>query len=47
MVMRVEKRERLPTIDSLLRLADTLQVDLSSMLKQAIRSVNRSDAAKR
>ena len=47
MVMRVEKRERLPTIDTLLRIADALEVDLSSVLKQAIGSVKRSDPAKR
>jgi transcriptional regulator with XRE-family HTH domain len=29
MVMRVEKRERLPTIDTLLRIADALEIDLS------------------
>lgn len=47
MVMRVEKRERLPTIDTLLRIADALQVDLSSVLKQAIGGAKRGDAAKR
>jgi len=46
MVMRVEKRERLPTIDTLLRIADALQIDLSSVLKRAIGSVKRSGAAK-
>jgi len=45
MVMRVEKRERLPTIDTLLRIADALRIDLSSALKRAIRSVKRSDTA--
>jgi transcriptional regulator with XRE-family HTH domain len=39
MVMRVEKRERLPTIDTLLRIADALEIDLSKMLGKAIRSV--------
>jgi transcriptional regulator with XRE-family HTH domain len=47
MVMRVEKRKRLPTIDTLLRIADALQVDLSVVLKQAIGSAKRGDAAKR
>ena len=46
MVMRVEKLERLPTIDTLLRIADALQIDLSAVLKQAIGSVKRSGAAK-
>lgn len=42
MVMRVEKRERLPTIDTLLRIADALELDLSTVLKKAISSVKRS-----
>ena len=44
MVMRVEKRERLPTIDTLLRIADALEIDLSEALKQAIRSAKPSPA---
>ncbi len=36
MVMRVEKRERLPTIDTLLRIAEALEVDLSKVLHQAM-----------
>ena len=47
MVMRVEKRERLPTIDTLLRIADALEIDLSAVLKQAIRSVRGSGSARR
>ena len=47
MVMRVEKRERLPTIDTLLRIADALEIDLSAVLKKAIESVRRSSPAKR
>jgi transcriptional regulator with XRE-family HTH domain len=47
MVMRVEKRERLPTIDTLLRIAEALEIDLSSVLKQAIGSAKNSDSAKR
>jgi len=39
MVMRVEKRERLPTIDTLLRIADALEIDLSAALRQAIKTV--------
>jgi transcriptional regulator with XRE-family HTH domain len=46
MVMRVEKRERLPTIDTLLRIADALQIDLCSVLKRAIGSVRRGGAPK-
>lgn len=45
MVMRVEKRERVPTIDTLLRIAHALQIDLGSMLKRAIGSVKRSGGA--
>ena len=45
MVMRVEKRERVPTIDTLLRIADALQIDLGSMLKRVIGSVKRSGRA--
>ena len=47
MVMRVEKRERLPTIDTLLRIADALGIDLSAVLKRAIGSVKRSSPAER
>jgi transcriptional regulator with XRE-family HTH domain len=46
MVMRVEKRERLPTIDTLLRIAEALRIDLGSMLKGAIGSVKRGRPAK-
>jgi transcriptional regulator with XRE-family HTH domain len=35
MVMRVEKRERLPTIDTLLRISDALEIDLSAFLRRA------------
>ena len=47
MVMRVEKRERLPTIDTLLRIADALEIDLSTVIRHAIRSVRGSGPAKR
>ena len=47
MVMRVEKRERLPTIDTLLRIADALEIDLSAVLGQAMRTVKRSNPADR
>jgi transcriptional regulator with XRE-family HTH domain len=39
MVMRVEKRERLPTIDTLLRIAEALGIDLSAVLKKAMKKV--------
>ena len=42
----MEKRERLPTIDTLLRIADALEIDLSAVLKKAIGSVKRSSPAK-
>ena len=35
MVMRVEKKERLPTIDTLLRIAGALDVDLWKLLRDA------------
>ena len=47
MVMRVEKRERLSTIDTLLRIADALEIDLSAVIRHAIRSVRGSGPAKR
>jgi transcriptional regulator with XRE-family HTH domain len=47
MVMRVEKRERLPTIDTLLRIADALEIDLSVILRQAIRSVRKSSGERK
>jgi transcriptional regulator with XRE-family HTH domain len=47
MVMRVEKRERLPTIDTLLRIADALELDLSTVLKQAMGAAKRGETAKR
>ena len=39
MIMRVEKRERLPTIDTLLRIADALEFKLSSALAAAEKAV--------
>ncbi len=41
MVMRVEKRERLPTIDTLLRIADAMEADLGILLAAAIRKGRR------
>jgi transcriptional regulator with XRE-family HTH domain len=34
-IMRVEKRQRLPTIDTLLRISDALEIDLSAFLRRA------------
>jgi transcriptional regulator with XRE-family HTH domain len=39
MILRVERRDRLPTIETLLRIADALDVDLAAMLADAIQSV--------
>ncbi len=39
MVMRVEKRERLPTIDTLLHITDALDVELAPLLNRAVKSV--------
>lgn len=47
MVMRVEKRERLPTIDTLLRIAEALEIDLSVVLGKAMRRAKRNDPAGR
>ena len=38
MVMRVEKKERLPTIDTLLRIAAALDVDLWKLLRDATKA---------
>ena len=38
MVMRVEKRERLPTIDTLLRITDALEIELSPLIAKAIKA---------
>ena len=35
MVMRVEKRERMPTIDTLLRIAAALDVELGGLIQRA------------
>ena len=35
MVMRVEKRERIPSIDTLLRISTALDVDLGAMIQRA------------
>jgi transcriptional regulator with XRE-family HTH domain len=39
MVMRVEKRQRTPTIDTLLRVADALGIDLWKLLRDATTGV--------
>jgi len=38
MVSRVEKRQRLPTIDTLLRITGAMGVDLSKLLRKAMRN---------
>ena len=40
MVMRVEKGERLPTIDTLLRITDALGCDLGLLLTETRRSLD-------
>jgi len=37
MVSRVEKRERMPTIDTLLRMAAALEIDLGKFLARALK----------
>lgn len=44
MVSRVEKRERLPTIDTLLRMTGALEVDLSALLVEAAKVAKASDS---
>lgn len=39
MVLRVEKGERIPTIDTLLRISDALAVNLAELLQEALRRV--------
>jgi len=46
MVMRVEKRERMPTIDTLLRIGGALDVKLSTLVAQAEKA-GRSSPPKR
>jgi transcriptional regulator with XRE-family HTH domain len=41
MVLRVEKYERLPTIDTLLRLAEALGVDLGKIISEASKGGGR------
>lgn len=43
MVMRVEKRERLPTIDTLLRIADALEMNLGTAILRAMRNAKRAE----
>lgn len=37
MIGRVERRERLPTIDTLLRIAEALEIDLAQFLARALK----------
>ena len=39
MILRMERGDRLPTIDTLLRIADALEVDLAALLAEAVHSV--------
>jgi len=41
MVSRVEKGERLPTIDTLLRISEALEIDLARLLRKAVNSVRK------
>lgn len=45
MVMRVEKRERMPTIDTLLRISEALECDLGALLQTAIQAAKRKGKA--
>ena len=42
MISRVEKGERLPTIDTLLRISEALEIDLARLLRKAVNSVKAS-----
>lgn len=46
MVSRVEKRERLPTIDTLLRISEALEIDLARLIRKAVASVRPTMPAK-
>jgi transcriptional regulator with XRE-family HTH domain len=39
MVSRVEKGERLPTIDTLLRISEALEIDLARLIRKAVNTV--------
>ena len=41
MVMRVEKQERMPTIDTLLRMTDALEVELGEIITAASSDAKR------
>ncbi|MGC3990848.1 MAG: helix-turn-helix transcriptional regulator [Chthoniobacteraceae bacterium] len=47
MVMRVEKGERIPTIDTLLRISEALGVELSKIVADAERSVKTAKSTPR
>jgi transcriptional regulator with XRE-family HTH domain len=42
MVMRVEERERTPTIDTLLRMAEALEIDLWKILREAMKAAGEA-----
>ena len=39
MILRMERGDRLPTIDTLLRITDALEVDLAALLAEAVQAV--------
>ena len=45
MVMRVEKRERMPTIDTLLRIAAALDVELGALIQRASKAAKDTGKA--
>ena len=45
MVMRVEKRERMPTIDTLLRIAAALDVELGVLIQRASKAAKDTGKA--
>ena len=45
MVMRVEKRERMPTIDTLLRIAAALDADLGALIQRASKAARDTSKA--
>ena len=45
MVMRVEERERVPTIDTLLRIAEALDVELGALIQRATKAAKGTGKA--
>ncbi|XHR31145.1 MAG: helix-turn-helix domain-containing protein [Chthoniobacteraceae bacterium] len=44
MVSRVEKGERLPTIDTLLRISEAMEIDLARQIRRAVHAVKGGKA---